>query len=329
MTLRQFRAQALTGAVAVVLAAGGLLLLGTDIRKSFSATLAGCVAAGCNPDAIADFTGRYDAIVTVAGVLLMAVPGLCGIFWGAPLVGAELAAGTHRLAWTQSVGRSRWLTVKLLVVATATAVVTGTLAALLRWSVARYDLVEADRFAPMVFGARGIVPVACAVFAFALGTAAGALLRRPVPAMAVTLAGFAALQFLVPLALRPHFAPPVTGTIALDSAAVRNADSIRTTGDDRLLITGVSLPNAWVLDATEVVDARGEPPSPAVLDACITPDRFRTTLTCFAQRDLHVTATYQPADRFWPFQLAESGLYLALAGLLVWSCYRQVRRAAA
>jgi len=40
--------------------------------------------------------------------LVVAVPGLIGIFWGAPLVARELETGTYRLAWTQSVTRKRW-----------------------------------------------------------------------------------------------------------------------------------------------------------------------------------------------------------------------------
>ena len=47
------------------------------------------------------------------------VPALIGIFWGAPLVARELEAGTFRLAWTQSVTRTRWLAVKIAVVGLA------------------------------------------------------------------------------------------------------------------------------------------------------------------------------------------------------------------
>jgi hypothetical protein len=31
------------------------------------------------------------------------------MFWGAPLVASEFEAGTHDLAWTQSVTRRRWM----------------------------------------------------------------------------------------------------------------------------------------------------------------------------------------------------------------------------
>jgi len=42
----------------------------------------------------------------------LATPALLGIFWGAPLIARELETGTCRLAWNQSVTRTRWLTVK-------------------------------------------------------------------------------------------------------------------------------------------------------------------------------------------------------------------------
>ncbi len=44
--------------------------------------------------------------------------------------------------------------------------------------------------APVVFGARGVAPAGYALFAFCLGVATGILLRRVLPAMAVTLAVF-------------------------------------------------------------------------------------------------------------------------------------------
>jgi len=45
--------------------------------------------------------------------IILVVPALLGIFWGAPLVANELETGTYRLAWTQSVTRKRWLAAKL------------------------------------------------------------------------------------------------------------------------------------------------------------------------------------------------------------------------
>jgi ABC-type transport system involved in multi-copper enzyme maturation permease subunit len=46
--------------------------------------------------------------------LMFGLPALIGLFWGAPLVARDLEAGTHRLVWTPSVTRTRWLVVKLI-----------------------------------------------------------------------------------------------------------------------------------------------------------------------------------------------------------------------
>ena len=47
------------------------------------------------------------------GAALYLTPALIGTFWGAPLVTRELEAGTLRLAWNQSVTRTRWMAAKL------------------------------------------------------------------------------------------------------------------------------------------------------------------------------------------------------------------------
>ncbi len=64
-----------------------------------------------------------------------------------------------------------------------------------------------SQFNPLAFDTHGITPLGYAAFAFTLGVTAGALIRRTVPAMAVTLAIFAALQIAMPLWIRPNLVP--------------------------------------------------------------------------------------------------------------------------
>ena len=68
----------------------------------------------------------------------------------------------------------------------------------------------ADGFESNRFDVTDIVPVGYALFAMALGICAGLLLRRAIPAMAVTLAGFAAVRVLISQWLRLHYMTPVT-----------------------------------------------------------------------------------------------------------------------
>ena len=65
--------------------------------------------------------------------LVVLVPGIIGIFWGAPLVARELEAGTYRLAWTQSITRTRWLATKLGVVGLLSMVAAGLLSLMATW----------------------------------------------------------------------------------------------------------------------------------------------------------------------------------------------------
>lgn len=39
-------------------------------------------------------------------------------------------------------------------------------------------------------------------------------------------------------------------------------------------------------------------------------------MRCFAKSDFHVAVEYQPGDRYWTFQWIETGIFVALAGIL-------------
>ena len=133
------------------------------------------------------------------------MPALIGVFWGAPLVARELETGTYRLAWNQSVTRTRWLAVKLGLIGLAAMAAAGLLSLMVTWWSSPIDQALAargpqraqrrNRFAPLLFGARGIVPIGYAAFAFALGVTVGVLIRRTLPAMATTLAVFVAVRW--------------------------------------------------------------------------------------------------------------------------------------
>ncbi len=321
---RQFRAQAVIGAIAFALAAAYLVLLAVDVHSNYHA-LAACLAKGCGEGTIHAYKDRYNTVIPVTDLLLLAVPAILGVFWGAPLISTELTAGTHRLAWKQSVTRSRWLAVKLAVVGLSAMAFAGMLGLLLTWAASPYDKIEADRFSSTVFGARDIVPFAAAAFAFTLGAAAGAVLRRPVAAMGVALALFLGAQFVIPSVLRPNYLPAHHAVVQLDAQSLSNAKGIKTTKDS-VEISGVTIPGAWVISSTEAVDAARKPPSPDIVTQCFKAREFSQTIDCFAKQNLHVTAAYQPRSRYWPFQLIETALNATVAALLVGLCFWWIRR---
>ena len=123
---------------------------------------------------------------------------------------SELETGTNQFAWTQSITRRRWLAVRTGWLLLAAAVLAGAVSALVTWWSGPDNALTADAFQANRFDITDIVPVGYAIFAMALGICAGALLRRTLPALAVTLAGFAGLRALIALWLRLHYMTPVT-----------------------------------------------------------------------------------------------------------------------
>ena len=164
----------------------------------------------------------------VGQVLLYAVPPVIGAFWGAPLISRELETGTHRLAWSQSITRQRWLATKLGVTGLAAVAITGVLSLAVTWwadpiddavNAGQDSNVYLPRMFPAVFGARGLVPIGYAAFAFALGVAVGLVVRRTLVALAVTLAAVILVQVLAPTLIRPHLMAPTESylTVSLDN----------------------------------------------------------------------------------------------------------------
>jgi hypothetical protein len=148
-------------------------------------------------------------------LIAMVTPALIGIFFGAPLIAREVETGIFRLSWTQSVTLRRWLVVKLAIVGLASMVIGGLVTWMVDWWMSPIDAVNQNRFGLSSFGYHGVASIGYAAFAFALGATAGTLLRRTVPAMAVTLAGFVGARLAVTYWIRPNFASPVHGSVPL------------------------------------------------------------------------------------------------------------------
>jgi len=156
---------------------------------------------------VSHFKTQFGAYGAIARYLIV-VPALAGLFIGAPLLAREFEHGTHRLAWTQSVTRQRWLLAKTLLLSLATAAAALALAGISMWWRQPFDNLE-GRMSPARFDIEGVVVPAYAVFALALGVVAGLLLRRTIPAMSVALGVFVAVRLGVEKLLRPHYLAPL------------------------------------------------------------------------------------------------------------------------
>jgi ABC-type transport system involved in multi-copper enzyme maturation permease subunit len=322
LSWRQFRAQAVVALVALIVTAIGLVLLGLSIRHSYDADLALCKrrGGGCGP-VLAEFQDKYVNLLYLLDALLLVVPGLLGTFWGAPLVARELESGTHRLVWNQSVSRRRWLAVKLLVVGAASMAAAGLFSTLLTWAASPYDRVAGDRFGGLVFGERNLVPIGYAAFAFVLGTVLGLLIRRTVPAMALTLLVFTVFQLVVPNVIRPHLVTPVTAAWPMPAETIKTLSFLGRDAD----ISGLKIPNAWVVSTSKLLARDGRTVDQKQYQAC-TVGAPEVAAECLGKLDLHVRVAYQPADRYWRFQWLESLLFLALGALLAAVALAAIRR---
>jgi ABC-type transport system involved in multi-copper enzyme maturation permease subunit len=338
LTWRQFRAQALTAVAILAAAAICFLVTGLQMHHAYTTDLATCTSHNDCRDVLSQFGQSYNVAFNLTQLLVIAAPGLIGIFWGAPLVGRELETGTEQLVWTQSVTRTRWLAVKLAGVGIASIAAAGVLSYLLTWWAGPLDHINGNRFAAMTFSARDIVPLAYAAFAFALGTTAGLLLRRAVPAMAVTLAVFIGIQILVPTLIRPNLLPSTTVTFPVDETTASQFTGFYTTGGGSEIYIDVPVPQgAWVMSAPPVEDSSGQVVAGSSHSNCLFPSTsgpptktggppLGQIAACLARYDLHESVTYQPASHYWPLQWYETGIFLALAGALSCTSFWWIRR---
>jgi hypothetical protein len=345
LTWRQFRAQAITAAAALAVLAIALAVTGPHLAHLYGASgLAACQAHGNCGSLVTAFTDEVktstpDELIFILCIgLLLAAPALIGVFWGAPLVTREIEAGTFRLAWNQSVTRARWLAVKLGLIGLASMVTVGLLSLMVTWWASPLDRATAlpagrdgtpafNRFAPLLFASRGIAPIAYALFAFVLGVTVGVLIRRTVPAMAVTLAIFAAVQIAMPLWVRPHLIPPAHASSAFNPATLYSLTSGGTRGELKVT-NAVHLPGAWVLSNHTVTPAGHEiiSPAPAACEKNNVP--FSECTAALGRLGLRQVVTYQPASRYWAFQGYETAIFVVLALALGGCCAWQIRRRA-
>jgi hypothetical protein len=216
---RQHRSQAMVGLGLLCALAVYGLVLGLQMRTSFSNNnLASCLAhslgAGC-PNSVATFDDSFGSLVNIGfwGVLLL-LPGLIGAAVGAPLLAREMELGTWRLAWSQTVPRTRWLVVQLAVAATGLIVLGAAMTLVITWYRAPMDRLT-GHFVHNAYDYEGLVFTAYVLFAFGLAVLFGQLLRRSIPALLAALVPWVAVRLVVEFALRPHFMAPLKLTRTL------------------------------------------------------------------------------------------------------------------
>lgn len=252
-------------------------------------------------------TPGYDLLrgyMHTASENLVFLPLLVAAFVAGPMVARELESGTWRFALTQSTTAKAWLGSKVMVAAAVS--VLGSLALIgiyrLGWTrvADTYGLYWYDRG---VYEASGPVLVAYCLLGVALGALVGQLVRRTLVAMAVTglLTG---LILLLLRALRWSFLPVVTETAhhsANPNALVPPSGFVMSTG----LFTTTGERKPWF-------ECYGEPQLAGV---------------CRDDMDVaSVYAHFHPVSHYWPTQLIETSILLALAAAVLYAAFRLVRK---
>jgi len=265
--------------------------------------------SGCMSAASSYFSAsRFSSAGVVVGFL---VPGLVGLVFGAPIIARELGQGTNRLAWTQSISRTRWLLLKLAVGALASGALIGALTPVFQWWTGAVQ--RGDRIVPPNFDASGLVPVAYALFAFMLGAFLGVLVRRTGWAFAIGVPVFAAFRYLERSFVRSALVPPV------EMSKIQVAPSNNWVLNQGYLPLGQSSPGRGITWQTKN----------ASISRCTNPGGGKATVSvqhCESLLKLHFVVQMQPGNHYWLLQLAEAGVFVAAACALLALTVVAVRR---
>lgn len=331
---RQYRAAAAITAALVGAFAALIVVTGVQVASQWHSALAACTAShSCgNLSSSTLFLGSHTVGFLV--IMTLGVPAVLGILVGAPLLAHEFETGTAQYAWTQSVTRRRWLAVRTGWPLLAAAAIGGIVSALVTWWSGPDNALQGNAFNPGRFDIMGIVPVGYAVFAVALGIAAGALLRRTLPAIAATLVGFIAVRAVIFMVLRRSFMTAVTSYFPVGSGFTPAGSAWQlgagfVGGNGQPLILPLSTNGAVIGGAGGVgLPVSSLPTSCQQLAGSgpFTRATYHAVVSCAQAHGIRGYVTYQPASRYWAFQGIETGIFVVLAAALLAITFAVVSR---
>ncbi len=307
---------AVLGAVAVF-----LLIAGQKVHHDY-ATLLAChpFSSGACQSLNAAFNSTDWTMGNTILILMNLAPVLIGAFAGAPVLARELETGTFRYAWTQGYGRVRWTIAKLVLLAVVITATTWAFSQVFDWFFQPF-LPQEDMTVlnATVFDTHGIAFAAWTLAAFSIGVFLGMLIRRIVPAMAVTLGVYLGLALLT-WDLRKYYLPPVVTS----NPNVGNGP-----------FHAFSVNDPWVLSSW-FTGPGGKPANQSVVNQVLAlfptngpPRTTETPAQAFAQHGITQWWSYIPVSRFWPMQFVEAGWLLVLSIALMAGTVWLVRRRAA
>jgi len=189
VTWRQHRGVLISVPAAFVVAVTGMLIAGLKIHHDYATVLACRPAASAACQALSMGFHKDWHVANGIRIVMLAAPVLLAMLAGPPVLARDLEHGTYRWAWTQGIGRVRWTLGKLALLGSVVTIAALLVTPLFTWLFGPFfstqDLTLLDW---AVFATHGTVYAAWMLTAFCLGAFFGALIRRIIPAMAVTLA---------------------------------------------------------------------------------------------------------------------------------------------
>lgn len=318
----------LLGAFAVAVAIGELQVAGAYHRYVAAGCLEHAISRACapGPNSLRNDSNYVSAIRIAAD----GFPVLIGAFLGAPLLARAYESGTFRFTWTQAVGRRRYLVATTTVLVVVVAVVGLLVGLLVDWISHPFQAVQlASQWQPGLFDAAPLVLAAWSVLGLLLGLLVGAVIGRTVAAMAasaVVLGGLAvgATVDFVPrlLSISPTMrsgVAPITNTGALNQASWQGNGP----PDSWLVRAWVTGPRGSVLNNTQVMQLTARMYKAGVYKGYVT---RKSPATWLSTHHYTYFLAYQPADRFWIFQLGAVVVLLAVAALAAVLAVRVVHR---
>ncbi|MFF8505174.1 ABC transporter permease [Streptomyces anulatus] len=246
-----------------------------------------------------------ETFLADGGTVLLILATLIGVFVAGPLIARELESGTFRPAWAQSVSPAHWLAARLAVPAALTITGLTVLVVVYRWGL--WALRAGPNSPGLRWHANGVFPgtgptiLGYALLAVAVGALCAVLVRRTLLSVSVTalvLGAVAACLGTWRYMLWPSAFRKSAGVMDYDSGDWPIDSGMLTASGERLY---------WQ-DCFEADMTQG-------VEACM---RGKGGIAYFAE--------YHPASHYWPLQLVETGILLALAALAVFASFRVLRR---
>ncbi|MFF8470884.1 ABC transporter permease [Streptomyces griseus] len=304
--LRLHRKALWAGAALLVLGIGAVVAL----RVWMASAKELCADGDITPCGDAVYQASYarttsETFLAEGGTALLLLAGLVGVFVAGPLIARELESGTFRLAWSQSVSPAHWLAARLAVPAALTVAGMTVLVLVYRWGLwafRGYPHSYLTRpYDSGIFPGTGPAVLGHALLAVAVGALCAVLVRRTLAAVSLTVV--------------------VLGTVGLALATWRHLlwPTVLRTGPD----AGDIGANAWDVDMG-MITASGER---LYWEDCNSADMAQDVDACMRDRGaVGHFAEYHPLSHYWPLQLVETGILLALAALAAFAAFRVLRR---